>query len=101
VVRALETVALGTVLKIVCEGNPGGGTFHAVVFEHEGDCSYSLIDEPFEDVPEGGPDLTADEARAHDTLPFVCLGARPTRVVDAALAAGYPLRPEHGNLREA
>jgi hypothetical protein len=52
-------------------GNPGGGTFHAVVFEHEGECSFSLIDEPFEDVPEGGPDLSADEARAHDTLPFV------------------------------
>jgi hypothetical protein len=52
-------------------GNPGGGTFHAAVFAHEGGVSYSLVDEPFEEVPEGGPHLTADEARAHDTLPFI------------------------------
>ena len=52
-------------------GNPGGATFHARVFAHEGELAYRLIDEPFEDVPQGGPDLTADEARAHDTLPFI------------------------------
>lgn len=52
-------------------GNPGGGTFHAAVVPHEGSYGFSLVDEPFEDVREGGPDLTADEARAHDTLPFV------------------------------
>jgi hypothetical protein len=52
-------------------GNPGGGSFHAVIFEHEGGHAYSLVDEPFERVPQGGPDLTADEARAHDTLPFI------------------------------
>jgi hypothetical protein len=52
-------------------GNPGGGTFHAVVFEREGGCAYSLTDERFERVPEGGPDLTADQARAHADLPFV------------------------------
>lgn len=52
-------------------GNPGGGTFHAVVFEHEGGPAYSLTDEPFERVPEGGPDLSAEQARAHPDLPFV------------------------------
>ncbi len=31
----------------------------------------SLVDEPFERVPEGGPDLTAAEARAHPDLPFI------------------------------
>ncbi|MCO5993253.1 hypothetical protein [Actinoallomurus rhizosphaericola] len=52
-------------------GNPGGGTFHAVVFEHEDGHAFSLVDEPFEQVPQGGPDLTADQARAHEDLPFV------------------------------
>jgi hypothetical protein len=52
-------------------GNPGGATFHAVVYAHEGRHAFTLVDEPFEDVPEGGPDLTADEAREHDTLEFV------------------------------
>jgi hypothetical protein len=52
-------------------GNPGGGTFHAVVVAHEDGHAFSLVDEPFEKVPEGGPDLTAQQARAHDTLPFI------------------------------
>jgi hypothetical protein len=52
-------------------GNPGGGTFHAVVFVHEDGHAFSLTDEPFERVPQGGPDLTADQARAHEDLPFV------------------------------
>jgi len=54
-------------------GNPGGATFHAVLFPDDDDEGYSLglVDEPFEQVPEGGPDLTADEARAHDTLDFI------------------------------
>lgn len=52
-------------------GNPGGATFHAVVFPHEDGHAFSLVDEVFEDVPEGGPDLTAEQARAHDTLPFI------------------------------
>ncbi|AGZ44742.1 hypothetical protein AFR_32420 [Actinoplanes friuliensis DSM 7358] len=52
-------------------GNPGGGTFHAVVFEREGHYAFSLTDEPFERVPQGGPHLTADQARAHRDLPFV------------------------------
>ena len=61
-------------------GNPGGGTFHAVVVASEDGHAFSLVDEPFEDVPEGGPDLTADEARAHESLRFVWL------VVDSVMA---------------
>ena len=56
-------------------GNPGGATFHAVVFAHENGHAFRLVDEPFEDVPEGGPHLTAAEARAHDTLPFIWMVA--------------------------
>src|SRR5689334_3340536 len=52
-------------------GNPGGGTFHAVVFPHQDGHAFSLIDEPFERVQQGGPDLTAQQARAHEDLPFV------------------------------
>lgn len=51
-------------------GNPGGGTFHAVIFANEDGHAFSLTDEPFERVPQGGPDLTADQARAHEDLPF-------------------------------
>ncbi|RSM55132.1 hypothetical protein DMH03_33655 [Amycolatopsis sp. WAC 01376] len=35
-------------------GNPGGGTFHAVIFESEGGHAFSLIDDPFERGPQGG-----------------------------------------------
>jgi hypothetical protein len=52
-------------------GNPGGGTFHAVIFANEDGHAFSLTDEPFERVPQGGPDLSADQARAHQDLPFV------------------------------
>ncbi|MBA2240725.1 MAG: hypothetical protein H0W09_05715 [Solirubrobacterales bacterium] len=52
-------------------GNPGGGTFHAVVFVHDGRHAFSLVDEPFETVPEGGPHLTAEDARASPDLPFI------------------------------
>ncbi|HVF79131.1 MAG TPA: hypothetical protein VNA28_12615 [Solirubrobacteraceae bacterium] len=52
-------------------GNPGGGTFHARVFAHEGHHAFGLVDEPFEDVPQGGPHLTAAQARAHEDLPFI------------------------------
>ncbi|WP_069163773.1 hypothetical protein [Nocardia altamirensis] len=52
-------------------GNPGGGTFHAEVFCHEDSHACALVDEPFEQVPEGGPDLTAEQARAHGDLPFI------------------------------
>jgi hypothetical protein len=53
-------------------GNPGGGSFHMEVrADGEGDPGMRLVDGPFEDVPEGGPDLTREAALAHDTLPFV------------------------------
>ncbi|WP_370937705.1 hypothetical protein [Amycolatopsis sp. cg13] len=52
-------------------GNPGGGTFHAVVFDDGDGHAFSLVDDPFERVPEGGPHLTAEKARAHGDLPFV------------------------------
>jgi hypothetical protein len=52
-------------------GNPGGGTFHAVMFKNQDGHAFSLTDERFEQVPQGGPDLTADQARAHEDLPFV------------------------------
>ncbi|SDU01524.1 hypothetical protein SAMN04489733_0402 [Amycolatopsis keratiniphila] len=34
-------------------GNPGGGTFHAVIFPHEGGHAFSLTGDPFERVPQG------------------------------------------------
>jgi hypothetical protein len=52
-------------------GNPGGGTFHAITFDHDDSYAFSLVNEPFQAVPQGGPDLTADQARAHQDLPFV------------------------------
>ena len=52
-------------------GNPGGGTFHAEVRPHEGSYAMALVDEPFEDVPQGGPDLTREEALAHPDLRYV------------------------------
>jgi hypothetical protein len=60
------TVGLGV-------GNPGGGTFHAEVRDlADGDgAGFMLVDRPFEDVPEGGPDLTRDEALAHECIDFV------------------------------
>jgi hypothetical protein len=52
-------------------GNPGGASFHAIVFNNDDSYACSLVDQPFERVPEGGPDLTAIEARAHEDLPFI------------------------------
>jgi hypothetical protein len=52
-------------------GNPGGASFHAQVWIDDDGWAFGLVDEPFEDVRQGGPDLTADEARAHDTLRFI------------------------------
>jgi len=52
-------------------GNPAGGTFHAILVPHEESYAYSLTDMPFERVPQGGPDPTAEQARAHEDLPFV------------------------------
>jgi hypothetical protein len=51
-------------------GGPGGCMFHVVVFQHEDGHAFSLIDRPFEHAPQGGPDLTADQARVNeDTKP--------------------------------
>ena len=63
-------------------GNPGGATFHAIVVPHEDGHGFTLVDEPFEDVPEGGPHLTADEARAHDTLEFIWYVADSVMALD-------------------
>jgi hypothetical protein len=52
-------------------GNPGSGTFHAVVFDNGDGHAFALVDEPFEQVPQGGPDLTAEQSRAHEVLPFI------------------------------
>lgn len=52
-------------------GNAGGGTFHASVLANDEGHAFALVDEPFESVPQGGPDLTADAAREHEDLPFV------------------------------
>ncbi len=53
-------------------GNPGGASFHADVWINaDGERVMGLVDEPFEEVPQGGPHLSAEEARAHDTLPFI------------------------------
>ena len=53
-------------------GNEGGGSFHMiVVIDAEGDPGLTLVDRPFEDVPEGGPDLLREEALAHEDLDFV------------------------------
>ena len=52
-------------------GNPGGATFHSVVFADAGSHAFQLVDEPFAQVPEGGPDINAEAARRHEDLPFV------------------------------
>lgn len=53
-------------------GNEGGGSFHMRVWDEDHDSwGMGLVDEPFEDVPEGGPDLSRDEALAHEDLKFV------------------------------
>lgn len=52
-------------------GAPGGGTFHMQVRLADSEPGMGLVDEPFEDVPEGGPHLTRAQAIAHADLPFV------------------------------
>jgi hypothetical protein len=52
-------------------GNPGGGTFHVELRIDEDRWAMSLVDRPFEDVPEGGPDLSAEAARAHSDLRYI------------------------------
>ena len=52
-------------------GNEGGGSFHAEIRVDENGYGFALVDRPFEEVPEGGPDLTREQALAHDTLDYV------------------------------
>jgi len=52
-------------------GNEGGGSFHIEYRVIDGEPGMMLVDRPFEDVPEGGPDLLRAEALAHDDLPFI------------------------------
>lgn len=61
---AVMTVGIGA-------GNEGGGSFHAQIGVHEGRYAMALVDEPFEDVPEGGPDLTREQALEHPDLKYV------------------------------
>lgn len=76
---------IGRISVGIGAGNPGGATFHAVIFDHDDSYAYALVDEPFEQVPQGGPHLLADQARAHDDLPFVwwvidCIGEHDSRI---------------------
>jgi hypothetical protein len=63
-------------------GNPGGATFHADILNREDEYGFALVDEPFEDVPEGGPHLTAEQARAHEDLKFIWFVADAVLVRD-------------------
>jgi hypothetical protein len=62
---------LGRLTIGIGAGNEGGGSFHAVVRSGEEGYAMGLVDEPFEDVPEGGPDLTREQALAHPDLKYV------------------------------
>jgi len=63
--------AVGSMTIGIGVGNPGGGSFHIDVCLGDEDWAMSLVDRPFERVPQGGPDLTRDEALAHDDLAYV------------------------------
>ncbi len=54
-------------------GNPGGGTFHIEVrvVDEDSGVGMGLVDTPFEDVPQGGPDLTRAEALAHPDIEYI------------------------------
>jgi hypothetical protein len=52
-------------------GNPGGASFHLEVGKAEDETALRLVDDPFERVPEGGPDLTREQALAHPDLQFI------------------------------
>jgi DNA-binding transcriptional LysR family regulator len=66
-----STELIGRLTVGIGAGNPGGGSFHAVIFAKDESYAMALVDEPFARVPEGGPDLSRDEALAHEDLPFV------------------------------
>jgi hypothetical protein len=52
-------------------GNPGGASFHIEIRMAGDDWAMGLVDRPFEKVPEGGPDLTREQALAHRDLEYV------------------------------
>lgn len=53
--------------------NPGGGTFHIEVrvVDDDSGVGMGLVDTPFEDVPQGGPDLSRGEALAHEDIAYI------------------------------
>jgi hypothetical protein len=63
-------------------GNAGGGSFHVEYRDLDDGPGMLLVDRPFEDVPEGGPDLTRDEALAHEDLDFVWVVADEVMLQD-------------------
>jgi hypothetical protein len=63
-VVGLMTVGLGA-------GNPGGGTFHIDIRVVDDEPGMALVDRPFEEVPQGGPHLTREQALAHPDLDYV------------------------------
>jgi hypothetical protein len=52
-------------------GNPGGASFHIDVWTGDESWVMGLVDKPFEDVPQGGPDLTREEALGHADIAYV------------------------------
>jgi hypothetical protein len=70
-----ESTRVGRLSVGIGVGNPGGGTFHANVLADDEGHAFALVDEPFESVPQGSPDLTADAARENEDLPFIWLVA--------------------------
>jgi hypothetical protein len=63
--------SIGRLTVGIGAGNPGGGSFHAVVFAKDDSYAMALVDEPFAEVPEGGPSLSREEGLEHVDLPFV------------------------------
>lgn len=63
--------SIGRLTVGIGAGNPGGGSFHVAIFAHDDSYAMALVDEAFADVPEGGPDLSREDALAHADLPFV------------------------------
>lgn len=63
--------AVGRITVGIGAGNPGGGTFHARMFDRGEDYGMTLVDEPLCEVPQGGPHLTAEQARAHEDVEFI------------------------------
>jgi hypothetical protein len=52
-------------------GNPSGGSFHIEICEVDGHYGMRLVDRPFERVPQGGPDLTREQALEHEDLRYI------------------------------